>query len=154
MKDVEILLRAYAMLIGSAQYAPSMIRFLNQFSKESRMFTPKYNAYLEDLFLGFLGATLQLPEDSFISKRTKRFNIALFEAVFSAACEPAFKLSRIPRGALLETQLRSLDSDKAFQEASLEGTTQRANVDKRLERARELISPLEAVPIENGQRNS
>ena len=35
MKDIEIILRGIAMLINSDKYAPSMVRFLNQFSRES-----------------------------------------------------------------------------------------------------------------------
>ena len=33
MKDVEILLRGFAMLIDVNNYAPSMVRFLNQFAQ-------------------------------------------------------------------------------------------------------------------------
>ena len=34
LKDVEILLRGFAMLMNGANYSPSMLRFLNQFSRE------------------------------------------------------------------------------------------------------------------------
>jgi len=37
MKDVEILLRAYALLIDVHNYRPSMTKFVNQFSKKSKM---------------------------------------------------------------------------------------------------------------------
>jgi len=36
MKDVEILLRGFAMLIDAENYSPSMVRFLNQFSRKCR----------------------------------------------------------------------------------------------------------------------
>lgn len=36
MKDVEILLRGFAMLIDVENYAPSMVKFLNQFSRKCR----------------------------------------------------------------------------------------------------------------------
>lgn len=34
MKDIEILLRGFAMLISGDEYAPSMVKFLNQFSRK------------------------------------------------------------------------------------------------------------------------
>lgn len=36
MKDVEIMLRGFAMLINGVNYAPSMLKFLNQFSRKCR----------------------------------------------------------------------------------------------------------------------
>ena len=36
MKDVEILLRGFALLIDGQNYAPSMVKFLNQFSRMCR----------------------------------------------------------------------------------------------------------------------
>src|SRR5216684_4576176 len=41
MKDVEILLRGFAMLIDGDNYAPSMVKFLNQFSRKCRSQTPE-----------------------------------------------------------------------------------------------------------------
>ena len=35
MKDIEVLLRGFAMLVSNEDYSPSMVRFLNQFSRKS-----------------------------------------------------------------------------------------------------------------------
>src|SRR3989304_4245085 len=60
MKDVEFMLRAFALLIEGERYAPSMVRFLNGFSKRSRSNSVEQNAYLEKLFLTFLERSLTL----------------------------------------------------------------------------------------------
>src|SRR5437660_12594916 len=79
MKDVEILLRGFAMLIDSANYAPSMVKFLNQFSRKSRSNTDEKNAYLSEFFNSFLEACSDLGSDAFLNKTNRRFNVALYE---------------------------------------------------------------------------
>ena len=56
MKDIEILLRGFAMLVDSDNYAPSMVRFLNLFSKNCMNSSAERNEYLERLFGSFLHA--------------------------------------------------------------------------------------------------
>ncbi len=51
MKDVEILLRGFAMLIDGHNYTPSMVKFLNQFSKKCKGQTKDQNKYLTRLRL-------------------------------------------------------------------------------------------------------
>ena len=36
LKDIEVLLRGFAMLVDEPTYAPSMLRFLNRFSKKCK----------------------------------------------------------------------------------------------------------------------
>jgi hypothetical protein len=97
---------------------------------------------LERLFLAFLNACEGLPSDILVSKRTKRFNIALFEAVFAAACRDRFRKREIPEGVLDRDGIRALDEDSEFLDAAQKATTQTANVNKRLSRARHIIQPL------------
>jgi hypothetical protein len=54
MKDVEILLRGFAMLIDGENYAPSMVKFLNQFSRKCRTQTTEKIQVLSDLLDSFL----------------------------------------------------------------------------------------------------
>ena len=142
MKDVEVLLRGFAMLVEGDNYAPSMTKFLNQFSKQCKTHSGDQNEYLEKLFFGFLEGCQSLPPDIMVSKRTKRFNIALFEAVFTGACRERFLNREVPTGVLVEGDVRALDNDPEFLEAAQKATTQTANVQKRLSRARQLIQPL------------
>src|SRR5439155_25347143 len=87
MKDVEVLLRGFAMLMEGDKYRPSMSKFLNSYSRRSQGNAPELNKYLEQqLFVSFLEGCGRLPADAFVSARTRRFSIALYEAVFTIVC--------------------------------------------------------------------
>jgi uncharacterized protein with ParB-like and HNH nuclease domain len=79
---------------------------------------------------------------SFINSKNNRFNIALFEAIFTATCDEAFKKRRPLTGELDPDETAALERDKQFVGASLEGTTRTANVEIRLKRARALVTAL------------
>lgn len=53
MKDIEIILRGFAMLIDGNNYKPSMIKFLNKFSYLAKSFPVENINYLEKLFISF-----------------------------------------------------------------------------------------------------
>ena len=142
LKDVEVLLRVFAMLIDAQSYSPSMVKFLNQFSRKCQAHDQQLNLYLEDLFYSFLDATTGLPGDAFLIKETNRFSIALIEAVFTAACAKAFEERRTAEGLLDRDSLQKLKEDTVFLTASTSGTTQTANVRTRLARGKQFIEAL------------
>ncbi len=142
MKDIEILLRGFAMLMDGAHYAPSMVSFLNRFSQECRKNSAEKNDYLERLFRSFLRACARLPDDVFLNKQNNRFNIALYEAVFAGSGKRAIAESRLIEGMLDAGRIRDLETDKEFSSAALEGTTNTANVEKRLSRAEVIVGSL------------
>jgi uncharacterized protein with ParB-like and HNH nuclease domain len=139
MKDIEILLRAFAMLIDGDSYKPSLVRFLNQFSRKSEKNDSEKNRYLKDVFEEFLRLCDDLPRDIFINVKNGRFNIALFEAIFAAKCHLAFKDRMLPSKAISPETINKLANDKEFITASLEGTTRTSNVEMRLMRAKDII---------------
>jgi uncharacterized protein with ParB-like and HNH nuclease domain len=142
MKDVEVLLRGFAMLIDGQQYAPSMVRFLNQFSRKCQRLPKERIQYLAELFNSFLRSCAKLEEDAFLSKRNRRFNVALYEATFAAICRPPLVQGKlVPLDALSATRLEALAQDSEFLDALTEGTTQTRNVSKRLERAEAVLRP-------------
>lgn len=140
MKDIELLLRAFAMLVDGENYAPSLPKFLNGFSKRSKKNTFEQNNYLEELFHSFLEQCSTLPQDPFIRKRNGRFNVALFEAVFIASCRPAFKQHKMLEQPLYIEKIQQLENDPAFVKASTEGTTKTSNVDIRFNRAQAILN--------------
>ena len=142
MKDIEILLRGFAMLVDRANYRPSMVRFLNQFSRKCKANDTEKNEYLERLFDSFLDACADLPESAFMNKRNKRFNIALYEATFAATLKSAFTQKRVVNGALDPAKLRALEADREFSAAALQGTTRTSNVERRLSRAEVIVGSL------------
>ena len=141
-KDIEVLLRICAMLVDSEIYAPSMVRFLNQFSRKCQKQDPQKNEYLKRLLGSFFDAAKDLPADAFINKTTNRFNIALVEAVFNAACSKAFLQRRTLSGQLDSGALHALEIDEEFVNAASRATTQTSNVRTRLERGKHFIEAL------------
>lgn len=139
MKDVEVLLRSYALLVDARNYAPSMTKFLNLFSKKSKANDPVQNLYLERIFDEFLKAMAGLPPKAFINERNNRFHIALFESTFYAACREAFEGRGVNIKSFTYEQLLRLRNDAIFSAAALEGTSKTDNVSKRLNRAIEIL---------------
>lgn len=142
LKDMEVLLRGFSLLVDIDNYAPSMVRFLNQFSRKARKQTPDQNTYLIELLKSFLKATEALPQDTFLNKKNRRFNIALFEAVFAGCCRSAFNERRLITGTFDATRIAELERDEEFLEAMREGTTQTKNVSTRVSRAKAIVGDL------------
>jgi uncharacterized protein with ParB-like and HNH nuclease domain len=139
LKDVEILLRGFALLIDGENYSPSMVKFLNQFSRKSRAHSKEQNDYLLALLGSFFSSCDDLDGDAFLSKKNKRFNVALFESVFAAVCGAAFQKDQMVEKTIAPKSLAALENDSEFQGALIEGTTQTKNVKLRLKRARDII---------------
>ena len=141
MKDIEILLRGFAMLMDGDEYSPSMVKFLNQFSKKCKTNENDKNQQLKSIFESFLNAASKLPERIFINKTNNRFNIALFEAVFTATCRSAYSSNCIVQSHLDTAKIERLRSDATFIAASQSATTQKENVMKRLRIASDILDP-------------
>jgi uncharacterized protein with ParB-like and HNH nuclease domain len=139
MKDVEILLRGFALLIDGANYAPSMVKFLNQFSRKARGLSAEQNKYLANLMDSFLEACSDLQENAFLNKKSGRFNVALFEATFVAACKTPFAKKRMLKDKIAPDRLIALESNREFLDAMVEGTTQTKNVKARLNSASQVL---------------
>ena len=141
LKDIEVILRGFAMLIDGDAYAPSMLRFLNRFSKKCKQHNNEQNEYLKGLFGSFLGACGELSND-FLNPHDHRFNIMLYEGVFTAACARAFAERRRVTGVLSADRVRALRKDREFIAAATSNTTSTANVKKRLSRALDIVGAL------------
>lgn len=144
MRDVEILLRGFAMLINGAAYRPSMVKFLNQFSKDAKTFEPAQLEQLRQLLGSFLDSCSGLPRDAFHNTRG-RFSPMIFESVFVAACERPYAEDRLVDGNVSERSLSALKGDDEFRNATQSRTSHSANVTIRLERARAILELDQAV---------
>jgi hypothetical protein len=142
MKDVEILLRGFAMLLDIENYAPSMVKFLNQFSRKCRGHRTEQNEFLSGLFRSFMETCKHLPDSAFLNKKTGSFNIALYEASFAATCRQAAVDGRYVKGSVESSRLSQLEEDQDFVKATLEGTTQTKNVILRIKRAQAIMEAL------------
>src|SRR5579871_3031431 len=150
MKDVEVLLRSFAMMIQGNVYTPSMKRFLNIFSKNARsMFGISAGASnrnaendssaarqaeqlqkldkAERTFNEFIKATAHLPDRAFYGESTGKFNISMFEAVFAAVGMRMWEGTTTTVGPLEATQLEQLKRDPDFVSATQKSTAQTTN---------------------------
>lgn len=138
MRDTELLLRAFAMLISGSSYGSSMTKFLNAFSKTARKFTAAQVAEYEQVLVDFLNAAQELASNAFTGKSGK-FSITVFESVFSAACAGKLLDSAQVLPVLSAAAIAELKVDSTFQQHTSGGTANKANVLGRLARAKELL---------------
>ena len=139
-KDVEILLRVFALVADGDSYKEPMSGFLNAFARKSRTLRPEQLDLARDLFISFFERVSHLSPEEFGVAGSGRFNIAVFEAVFRAACSTAFK-ARDPSKVLPVTAraLASLRLDPAFLGATQYGIGRTSFVKERYERASAII---------------
>jgi uncharacterized protein with ParB-like and HNH nuclease domain len=138
MKDVEILLRGFAMLIEGENYKPSMTKFLNKFSYMAQSFPQENTEYLEKLFLAFLEKVSEADSKLFHSK-TGRFNISVYEAIFVATCRHAFAQKDFSVLDIDPNKVDKLKDDDGFIDATQSETASLKNVSYRIRKAIELL---------------
>jgi hypothetical protein len=139
MKDVEILLRGFAMLIQGESYRPSMVKFLNSFSKHATTFEAPELQRLQFLLDSFLESCSSLPPDAFHSAQG-RFSPMIFEAVFVAVCRKAYQENQEIIAEIDTESLKRLKDDPNFRNATQSQTSAPVNVKTRLSRACEIMA--------------
>lgn len=140
-KDVEILLRSFALLLWNHEYRPSMVKFLNRFSGHcKRSFDSTMIDKIENLFSEFLRACSNLPDRAFMVDGSRRFNMPLFEVVFAEALRPHLVDGSTSVATLHLEDIAAINGDPAFREALKEGTTQSDKVKVRLQSARHILT--------------
>jgi len=142
-KDVEILLRSFALLLDLQNYKPSMVKFLNQFAKKAKKYSKEHILYLEGLFDVFAEAVQILPADCFVNPRSKRLNVALFESVFYSTCNDAATNGSLEIIRPTQLDIESLAGDTTWKLFSTQATTDKANVTYRLAQASKLIKHID-----------
>ena len=138
MKEVEILLRGFAMLLNRDEYSPSMVKFLNKFSQEAKSFDQPKLEQLQQLLKSFLASCQSLPQKSFHSTKG-RFSPMIFESVFVATCDEPYQMKQEVNGKISSDSLERLKKDSEFRDATQSQTTAKSNVQKRLARAKLLL---------------
>jgi hypothetical protein len=141
MRDVELLLRSFALLVDEAAYQPPMSRFLDKFSAKARSFPTQNIALIKSIFMSFLDAISVLPQGSFVSEGSGRFSIALFEATMYGLCRDIWEsqlLSQLP--PVDPDKLKELGNDSDFKKYLQEGTTKQVNVAERLKAAKRILA--------------
>ena len=138
MRDVEILLRGFAMLISGESYRPSMVKFLNLFSRQAKSFDEHRLQQLRQLLDSFLASCRDLPSNAFHSVQS-RFSPMIFESVFVAVCGGPYQVEQNVEGRIQLDSLNRLKEDTAFRSATQSETASQLNVRTRIDRAREIL---------------
>jgi hypothetical protein len=138
VKDVEFLLRGMAMLEAGHKYTESMVKFLNAYAKGAQAYPEGRIIYLENLLKSFLEACSDLGPTAFFSA-TRRFSVTIFEAVFVAACEAAYKAGETLNARISSEAVDELRQDEAFSQAAQYRTTSASNVKMRIDRGMEIV---------------
>jgi uncharacterized protein with ParB-like and HNH nuclease domain len=134
MKDIEILLRGFAMLIMKDEYSPSMTKFLNRFSLHIKKFPQENIQYLNQLFNTFVQYCHNLDTKLFFNK-SGRFNISVYESIFYALCKDAFSRKDLLIRQVGIDKINDLKEDPVFIEYTQSNTASFNNVTKRLDLA-------------------
>ena len=137
MSEIEVLVRAFALLDMSEQYKAPLRNFLNDFSKKAMNYKEEKVASLSQLFFDFWSSCDKLSKEAFRNEKNK-FVISLFDAVFVTVCEKI--RSEGLNGRIIEPEsLVKLKADPTFSDASQGNTASATSVSNRLKRAREII---------------
>ncbi len=135
MRDIEVLLRGIAIWKMGGEYAPSMVKFLNRFSKEAENYDKITIQEIESIVSKVLDALDAVPRTPFLTKQ-QRFSLPLFEAVFVAAAK---KFKSNESWTLDPDLVRDLADSEEFQVFAQEQTTNTSNVKGRLRIAEEIL---------------
>ena len=134
-RDVEIILRSFALLYNHAQYTGAMIQFLNKFSKNSQKFDSDEIQKCEKVFNRFLDVIGEVNREIFLT-RTGSFNVSFFDSIFVAVCE---QLKTSDNVCVKEENLNLLKADQRFDSAITHSTSHKAKVDDRLSLAKQYL---------------
>ncbi len=140
-RDVEVLLRSYALLYDEALYSGSMIRFLNRFSKEAQSFDEEKIEQSKNIFFDFMRVCEDIDKKDFLTK-TGSFNVSLFDAVFVTIAERILS-DGIENAAITQAAFNELKDDKKFKTAITHSTSHVESVKTRLRLARKYLYGIE-----------
>lgn len=138
-KDVEILLRAIAMLFENKTYKSPMGRFLNTFSKNAMRFKDDTVEYLKQLINSFFESCSNLRSETFCTKNGQ-FSISLFESIFVATAIDDFSNHNLISKKVREDSVLALKENIDFINSNQGSVASRANLTTRISKAIEIIT--------------
>ena len=136
-RDVEMILRAFALLINGKNYNGSMILFLNRFSKQAQEYDEKRIEDLHKIFIHVISLFETIDRSVFLTK-SNSFNAAFFESVFVAVAEQ-IQQQDFSNIHLENSDFQKLKADPEFVTAITHSTSHVESVNKRLQLARKYL---------------
>src|SRR5690606_19894002 len=119
-------------------YKPSLTKYLNDFSAKARKYDDETITYFENLFKAFAQSAAALDSKIFFTK-TNRFNIAIYESIFIALVEDAYKAKNTSIKATDISKIQQLKEDEDFVAASQSSTASSTNVILRINKAKAIL---------------
>lgn len=138
MKDIEFILRGFAMLINGDNYVAPMTKFLNSFARKTNKFKKDNIDYFENLFTSFLGSCNSLSRNDFVIS-ANRFSITIFESIFAGTCSSFFKNQSTITGKIDNSSVQELRKKEEFKKSITGKTTNTKLVKQRLSIAKSAI---------------
>jgi uncharacterized protein with ParB-like and HNH nuclease domain len=144
MKDVEILLRGFAMLVDHENYTPSFIKFLNKFSSKAKGssrekgFSSDEISYFESLFTKIVDSLVSIDSRIFFTESGK-FSVPIYESIFVAIAEEAYRAKNFEIKIVSKDKINLLKKNKEFINASSVNTGNTNNVQDRIKKAKEIL---------------
>lgn len=137
-RDVEIILRSFALLCDGENYSGSMNNFINRFAKRAMSYSTQEIEYYKSLFTSFLVACKDIPREQFATQKGE-LNVALFDCVFAVVAGEYYKNTTLISKGISEDRISALKADPEFEEAITHSTSHTKMVAKRLEKAHEYL---------------
>ena len=136
-RDVEIILRCFALLYNHKKYNGAMIQFLNQFSKEAQKYTTRQIEVCVEIFSKVLNILGEIDPRTFLTKNGS-FNVSFFDSVFVAIAEH-FLDNLDTKIFVRKENLERLKEDSEFDEAITHSTSHQKAVSIRLKLAKQYL---------------
>jgi hypothetical protein len=138
-KDIEVLLRVFALVVDGDQYTEPMSSFLNRFAKKAKGLGSEKVEYAENLFAAFFTTVKDIPASHFAVAKSGRFNIAAFEGIFRAVCTQAFQAENFNVVQITTQQVDAIREDSQFLAATQESVGRTTYVKQRFDRAKAIL---------------
>lgn len=137
LKDVEILLRSFALALSDIEvdYKGNMKRLLNEFSSKAKKYDDTQVSKFEQMFYDFIDSVSELNSDSFVNIN-KRFQISIFDAVFYVWSKEYLNGNKVE---ISKDDFDNLRKDSEFRDNTEQNTTNTATVKKRIEIAKKFL---------------
>ena len=136
-RDVEVILRSFALWLNESSYTGSMNQFLNRFSKSAQKFDEKQIAHYRKLFFDVLDICSAIDHKEFLTK-TGSFNVSLFDSVFVVIASKISSDGK-EKAAIHQENFDKLKTDEEFREAITHSTSHVDSVKTRLRLARKYL---------------
>ncbi len=138
LNDVEAILRVLAMSFYKDKYRATISGFLNAFSNSTKMWDSEKVLFTKELWDAFFANSTQCIEEDFRAG-SNRLSITIFESVFYAASYSSIQKGVVDMPVITSEYIQKLKADEEFIEHSTGKTTRRESVNRRSERAREIL---------------